>query len=147
MASFTTNIDTLITTLQNDAALSSFCNTKWGKSITVVKEFHQRTEINLNSLPIIIITRPSVERIFLPGGVFENRHNVNLFCGFQQDDKSKVLYESIEFEEKIIDALASNNMLQMNLIEKIEQMSIFSEGEVNAHFLAVAIQIFVELGT
>lgn len=142
---FITVIDNTVTTLQNDSALTAFCSEKWGKTLTVQKEFRQRTEISLNQCPIIIITRPSVERIWLVGGAKELRHTVALYCGFYQDDRSKTLDESIEYEEKIIDALLADPMRDDNAIDTDPQASVYSEGENNAHFIAIALQIICQV--
>ncbi len=103
--SFTSVINNIISTLSNDAALGAYCTAKWGKSLTVMQMFRHRQEIHLGDLPLIFITRPSVEKQWLSNQLNEQVHQVRLFCGFHQPDREKALAEMLEYEEKITDAL------------------------------------------
>ena len=52
----------LKTTLLDDADLTAFCHTNFGKKLTIKRSFRDREEIGMDECPIILITRPSVER-------------------------------------------------------------------------------------
>ena len=100
-------INNLKTTLENNAALASFCNTKWSKTLTVKKVLKKRTEITLDEFPIILITRPSVGKKSpcLGTKLRRTEQTIHLYCGFMQDDQTKSLDEIIEFEELLDDVL------------------------------------------
>lgn len=137
MASFTAVITNIVTTLQNDAALTSFCMEKWGKALTIQREFKRRAELNLENLPIIFITRPSVERVFLMGEARELRHTVRLYCGFHQSDKTMAIDESVEFEERIVEALLLDITRGGNAIDTDPQTSINDEGEYHPIYFMI----------
>ena len=141
MASFTTVIANIVTTLQTDANLASFCSSKWGKALTVKKVFRKRAEINLSELPIILITRPYLDKEFLVG--VKNADNiVRLYCGFHQTDREKALDETIEFEEKIDDALMVDHTRNGTAIDTNPQPSVNDEGENHpAYFMVMDVKI------
>lgn len=141
MSSFTTVIDNIVTTLQNDSALSAFCVAKWGKALTVKKVYKKRVEINLNELPIILVTRPSVEKEFLIGAR-DADHIVRLYAGFHQTDREKAQEEVIEFEEKIDDALLVDHTRGGTATNTNPKSSVNDEGENHpAYFMAMDVAI------
>ncbi len=136
MSSFVIVYNNIITTLQNDSALSTFCNTKWGKALTVLKVFKQRVEINLADLPIIIVTRPSVDKEFLVNAR-DADHIVRLCAGFHQTDREKAMEEMIEFEEKIDDALMADHTRGGNAKDTNPKASVNDEGEFHPVYFMV----------
>ena len=90
--------------IQNNQALDQFCQTNFGKSLSVLKIFKHRTEIDIKDLPIVLITRPRVSRQF-HGNVPKKEHSIFLYCGFFSEDKEKAAEYSIELEELIEDAV------------------------------------------
>jgi hypothetical protein len=101
--SFNDTLDDLKTTLEGNAALLTYCNTQFGKNHTVKRVFKRRTEIALDELPIMLITRPNV----MPGkwrpGERDYTHSVLIYCGFQCDDREEAQKILIEFDE-VVDA-------------------------------------------
>lgn len=141
MSTFIDVINELVTTLQNDTALSSFSQTKWGKSLTVKKIFKERTEINTRDLPIILITRPSLEKSFLTGAR-DGAHTVRLYCGFHQNDRRRALEEFIEFEEKIDDALLNSQALESITLTINPLASANDEGKYHpVYFMVMDVEI------
>lgn len=143
MGSFTTVIDNLATVLTDNSALQDFCQKKWGKPLTVAKVFRQRTEIGLSALPIILITRPAVEKPYETIGAKEGRHTVRLYFGFHQADKNNALQEEIEYEEKIEDAILADSTLTGTAVYVKPKNSANDEGEFHpVYFTVMDIEIF-----
>jgi hypothetical protein len=103
--SFNDTLDDLKTKLEENAGILSFCNTQFGKNITVKRVFKHRTEVSLDELPIIMITRPDIT----PGGWRPSErdyvHIARLYCGFHMDDREKAQEILVEFEELIETAI------------------------------------------
>ncbi len=96
--SFKEKLNALKTRLENDPALNQFCQSNFGKSLTVLKVFKQRTELSIGDLPIILMTRPQVKRK-------PKRHSVFLYAGFLSEDELQAIDLSIEFEELVEGAI------------------------------------------
>lgn len=141
MSSFTAVINNIVTTLQNDSALTAFCTAKWGKALKVMKVYKRRVEISAEDLPVILITRPQVEKEFLVGAR-DADNMVRLYAGFQQDDREKALDEIIEFEETLDDALLVDHTRGGNAINTDPKASVNDEGEYHpVYFLAMDVAI------
>ncbi len=110
MASFNDAIDALKTLLETDAALTAFVQEKWGKPLTVRAVYKDKDAIHDEELPIIMIVRPQLTPTYVENVVYGG-HLVRLFYGFLQNDKLKGQPQSIEFEEKITDALLADPYL------------------------------------
>ena len=115
-------IEELENNLLSYAPLNNFCSGKWSRSLTVQTSYVNRVEIPLNHLPIIVITRPSVEKSFLIN-TRDGKHIVRLYCGFHQSERDKALQELVGFEENIDDALTKS------IFEKV--MSLHPQASVN----------------
>lgn len=141
MSSFTAIISNIVTTLQNDADIASFCTTKWGKALTVMKVYKRRIEISAEDLPIVLITRPQADKKSLIGAR-DVDNTVRLYAGFQQDDREKALDEIIEFEEKIDDALLVDHTRGGNAINTDSKASVNDEGEFHpVYFIAMDVLV------
>ena len=142
MPSFNDAIAQLVSILQNDAGLSTFCTDKWGKAHTVGKRFRRRSEINATEYPLIFITRPDVKKAYRLSGGQENENTVRLYCGFQQDDREKVLDEVVEFEEKINDVLCANQRLNETAKEVHPEDSVNDEALYHpSYFIVMDVRI------
>lgn len=136
MSSFTNIITNIGTTLQNDSALSSFCSAKWGKTLKVLPLYKNRVEINLEELPIVLITRPQNKKEFIVGGrAYE--HTIRLYCGFNQSDRSKSLEEIIGFEEAIEAALLVDRNRGGYAIDTDPQSTVNDEGAFHPSYFSV----------
>lgn len=134
-------VNNIVTTLQNDPALTTYCTAQWGKALNVLKVYKRRIEISAEDLPIILITRPQVEKEFLVGAR-DADHMVRLYAGFQQDDREEALDEIIEFEEKIDDALLVDHTRGGNAINTDPKASVNDEGEYHpVYFIAMDVAI------
>jgi len=95
--SFVDNINAFKVRLENNQALNDFALTKFGKVFKVWKVFHSRTEIGLDDLPLIMLTRPSVNRT--PSNLSARKeHTVALYAGYRQEDRLLSLEQSIELD-------------------------------------------------
>lgn len=94
-------IENIVFTLADDAALQAFALEKWGQPLTIIKGHRRKREISLDSLPLVMVTRP------------QGSENVNglgasalrLFYGFMHDDHALAVDQSIEFVDLIRAAL------------------------------------------
>lgn len=141
MSSGITIMNNIVTTLQSDSAVAAFCTAKWGKALKVLKVYKRRIEISAEDLPIILITRPQVEKEFLVGAR-DVDNIIRLYAGFQQDDREKALDEIIEFEETIDDALLVDHTRGGNAINTAPKASVNDEGEYHpVYFIAMDVAI------
>lgn len=136
MSSFVTVYNNIITTLQNDSALAAFCDAKWGKMLTVLKVFKKRVEVNLADLPVILVTRPNIDKEFLINAR-DADNIVRLYAGFHQTDREKAMEEMIEFEEKIDDALMVDHTRGGNAKSTNPKTSANDEGEFHPVYFMV----------
>lgn len=134
--SFSASLANLITLLQNNAALTAFCSAKWGKTLTVKASYRKRAEIKAGDLPLILITRPRVEKRFQVGAR-DGSHTAYLYALFHQDDREKGPLELIEFEEKIDDALLSDPGLSGAAINTTPTESVNDEGKNHPSYCIV----------
>jgi hypothetical protein len=100
MPSFKGTLDDLIAAIRTYGPLKTFCREKWNKTLVVKKMFKFRTEIKLEDLPLIFVTRPNKK-----SGSSEATHTARLYCGFHQPDREVSQDEMIEFEELIEEAV------------------------------------------
>lgn len=103
--SFVDVLNNVVDLLTNDAALTAFCQDKWGKTLTVQKGGRKRTEIDLDKLPIIRITRPQIDKSYVEENVRDGKNICRFYCGFRQNDRAKGPDELIMFEEILDDTL------------------------------------------
>jgi len=136
MPTFNDAIANLVTTIEGDSALSAFCLSKWGKALTVLRVYKNRTEIQLSELPIALITRPEVNKKFLIGAR-EGEHRVRIYFGFQQDDRLKAQEELIEAEELIDDALLVDHTRGGKAIDTTPEASANDEGSFHPVYFMV----------
>ena len=107
--SFINKMNALKIRLQNNQALTDFCQTNFRRNLSVRRFFKNRAEINASDLPLIFITRPIIKREFA-GNISKKEHSIALYCLLhwpEEDDEglSKAQDLSIEFEELIEDAV------------------------------------------
>jgi len=131
-------INQLVSILQADEDLTAFCRQKWGKPLSVKKIFKRRTEINLHDLPIILITRPSIQKTYpIISAPKASEHTVRLYYGFHQNDKRIALEESIGYEEEIDDCLSAHYSLGLPDTVLKTVSSINDEGEFHPVYFGV----------
>lgn len=141
MPTFNDVIANLVTTLEGDSALSTFCTNKWGASLTVPRLYKNRTEIQVSELPVALITRPEVKKNFLIGAR-DAEHRVRIYLGFRQEDKLKAQEELIEVEELIDDALLADHTRGGKAIDTMPEASANDEGSFHpVYFLVMDVLI------
>ena len=86
--------------LELNQALQNYCTEKFGRELKVKRVFKNRIEINLNELPLIMITRPRVNRA-TQNGVISKSHSVFLYIGFSQEDLLKAQDNIVELDELV----------------------------------------------
>ncbi len=142
MGSFKNVIDKIVKTLHDDASLNAYISAEFIKSLTIKKSFNKRAEVNVSDLPIIFITRPSLEKSFLVNSIRNNKNMVRLYAGFQQQDKRKALDNFIEFEEKIDNALVSVDPETLGAMIIAPKASLNDEGMYHpVYFMVMEVEI------
>ena len=107
MTSFKDVMTGLKTTLESNAALQAYAQAKWSKNIQIMIVFKPDTEVGLDELPLIMMTRPEVKKSSLIGGSREGEHIVRLYFLFREEDRLQAQEILIEMDEKIDDALTA----------------------------------------
>ena len=103
---FIDNINAFKVRLEKNAALNAFAAETFGKAFTVQKEFRNRVEINMNELPVHLITRPILRRDEANQSA-RKEHTVQIYSGFYMLDKSLALAAFIELDELIENAVVA----------------------------------------
>lgn len=106
--SFTSVIANLKAVLETDPFLQAYAQSKWSKNIQVLTVFKQRTEVGLDDLPVIMLTRPGVDVEQENNVAYERKNTVKLYIGFKEEDRMLAQAEIIEIEELIEKALVQN---------------------------------------
>lgn len=109
MSSFNTALDRMVDLITADAALQAYAQAKWQKRFTVRREFRDRVQINAGELPLIMITRPSVEKESLISGGRHKTNTVMLYVLFQQVDRVKAQSEVVDVENLLDTCLGVTN--------------------------------------
>ena len=136
MPTFNDVLDNLVTTLEGDSALSAFVTAKWGKSLTVLRVYKNRQEIQISELPVALVTRPEVRKNFLIGAR-DGEHRVRIYLGFRQEDRLEAQAELIEAEELIDDALLVDQTGGGKAIDTKPAESINDEGSYHPVYFMV----------
>jgi len=110
-SSFKAVMENLRIVLENAAQLQAYAQSKWSKNIEVLTIFKPRTEISLDDLPVILITRPIVEVEQENNIAYERKNTVKLYIGFKEEDRLLAQAEIIEIEELIEKALVQDPTL------------------------------------
>jgi len=132
----------LKTTLLEDADLTAFCHANFGKKLTIKRSFRDREEIGMDECPIILITRPSVERESGLNRRSRGIHSARLYFGFYQPDTSGDSREAgtdtaVEFEELIEAALSADTTLNGTVSAIIPGSSVNDEGTLHPIYFGV----------
>lgn len=127
--SFASTLTALASQITGNAGVQAFCQAKWGRPLTAKVSFRNRAELNMASLPIVLITRPRVGKRRDTSGGPEGLHSVRLYFGFYQPDQDKVVTEQIGLEELIEDAINSDTSLADTADEVTIRDSANDEGK------------------
>ena len=143
--SFNITLDNLKTTLEGDAAILSYCSTQFGKTHTVKRVFKKRTEISVDELPIMLITRPDVTPEKWRPTEREYTHNALVYCGFYCEDREaaqKILVEFEELMETAILTYKNPSMLPEGITDIDPKAALNDEGYYHpAYFFVKTIEI------
>lgn len=123
--SFVNNINAIKIRLENHAGLNSFCQNTFGKTLNVQKVYKNRKEIQLDDLPIVMITRPR-KALTVSGEAPKKEQSVYLYAGFKQDDQEQALENSIQFEEYLEQAVIAKTQIQGDM-----GMAVFVDDTAN----------------
>ncbi|MCP4747298.1 MAG: hypothetical protein GY874_14330 [Desulfobacteraceae bacterium] len=85
--------------LESDPALTAFFKDRFSKTHTVDIAYKHRKNIQLSELPIILITRSSVEK----QQDLTALHTVNFYAGFHQKDRKAGVIDAVVLED-LLDA-------------------------------------------
>lgn len=132
----------LKTTLLDDVDLTAFCHTNFGTRLTIKRSFRDREEIGMDECPIILITRPSVERENGLNRRSRGSHSARLYFGFYQPDTSGDSREAgtdtaVEFEELIETALSADITLNGTVSSIVPGSSVNDEGTMHPIYFGV----------
>ncbi len=134
MASFNDAIAALITSLQTNVALQAFIQViAPQKVLTVLQVFKPRVEVNSSELPIIMITRPKIDPSYQENSVYGG-HTLQLYFGFQQDDRILGAQQTITFEEKLRDALLADPSTGATTENVTPGVALNDEGRNHPHY-------------
>ena len=130
------------TTLLADADLTAFCQQNFGKSLTVKRSYRDREEIGMDECPIVIITRPQVERENGLNRRSRGVHTARLYFGLYQHDVAGDPREvgndlSVEFEELIEAALVADTTLNSTVSAIVPGSSVNDEGALHPTYFGV----------
>lgn len=105
MISFTDKLKAIKVRLENNQALQDFCLQQFNKPLKVKRLYKTPDEVALTEVPLIFITRPSVQREW-QGAVSGKKNTVSVYGIFHWTDESDAGLEAaadllIEFEELI----------------------------------------------
>jgi len=140
--SFVPTLADIKTTLENDAELQAYAQTKWGKPVKVRKVFRKRNEIGLDELPVILITRPSRNAEEALTRRKDNLHTVSIYAGFRQENRELAPDQLLEFEELIESALMVDPSRGGTAADTAFQESVNDEGLFHpVYFQALGFQI------
>jgi hypothetical protein len=110
MSNIIDKINALKFRIENNAYIQAYCAENFSKPMQASKEFRNRVELQLNDLPLTLITRPSVNRE-PTGNVRVKNHSVLLYIGFHETDKNKALEHIVALEELYETAVAAYTSL------------------------------------
>jgi hypothetical protein len=86
-------------------SLQEYASLKWGRVMTVRREFRNRVQVGASELPLIMVTRPSVSKESRISGGRDNVNTIRLYVLFHQHDRAKAQSEVVAVEELIDDCL------------------------------------------
>jgi hypothetical protein len=110
--SFTADIAAFADQIANDAGVAALVySLSYGKPLNIRLEFKQRTEINIDQLPLIMITRPQKTTTPESGISGTEEHRVTLYCGFVCEDRQQAQSLFITLDEAIESAIMKNPTL------------------------------------
>lgn len=135
-------INNLKETLQNDSALAAFCHAQFGRQLTVKRGYRDREEIGMDECPIIIITRPSVDRENGLNRRSRGIHSLRLYFGFYQggnaaDVRDQAAETAIEFEELIESSLVVDVTRAGTASATVPGASVNDEGALHPIYFGV----------
>jgi hypothetical protein len=112
MPSFNDALDRLKKVLSEDAAIAAWFHGRGDRKLTVKRLFKHRQQVNASELPLIMITRPDLDKKFRISGGRENTNTVRLYVLFQQNDREQAQQDVVRIEELIDDCLTANYRLK-----------------------------------
>lgn len=129
-------------TLLNDAALSAFCSSRFRKTLTIKRGYRDREEIGMDECPVIIVTRPTVERENGLNRRSRGIHSLRLYFGFYQPGTDAEVRETaaiiaVEFEELIEAALVVDTTRGGTASATIPGSSVNDEGALHPIYFGV----------
>jgi hypothetical protein len=143
--SFNDTLDDLKSTLEGNTGLAAFCTAQFGKNHTVKRVFKKRTEISIDELPIVLITRPDVTPEKWRPTEREYTHNALVYCGFYCEDREAAQDILVEFEELMEAAILTYknpSMLPEGITDIDPKAALNDEGYYHpVYFFVKAVEI------
>jgi hypothetical protein len=109
--SFIDDLNAFVVRLENHAGLRDFIRSAFpGKNLTVMKTVRDRVEIQISDCPLVMMTRPTIQRV-RQGNAVNLENAVFLYGGIHEPDRTKALDELIQMEELMEDAMLTKTDL------------------------------------
>lgn len=142
--SFNDNLNEIVIALSGDTDLRNYCIQTWGKELTVTREFQNKTEVHISSLPICMITRPEMTPSWEVANSLHRKHTVRLYLGFQEDLRSQAQESLIGLEELVEQALLKEGVLSPNVYIESGKSSNDEGSRHPVYFLIKEMDFFTE---
>ncbi len=141
--SFNAVLDAIKQVFESDSALQLFISANGWDELTVKTTYKNRESIALDELPIVMLSRPRVQRSSNYGSL-DGTHIVRIYAGFYQPDVDRRVPELIEFEELLVAALEKDPTLN-DLVDGINPgESMNDEGATDTCFLVQEIEVITQ---
>jgi len=135
MASFHTALQELKTILTD--GLQTYCGTNFSKLPTVSISYKRRAEVTIDTLPVVFITRPSVDNKDDQVGCTQSDQTVLMYVGFCEHDREVAAEKVIKFEEEIETVIRSDRSLNGSVLDIEIINSVNDEGNFHPVYFFV----------
>ena len=135
--SFIDSINAIETRLKNFQPLKDFLQATFNKTLLVKKTVRDRTTVGQDEFPLVMITRPRIERV-RAGNSVNLDNSVFLYAGISQPDRNIALEQMIRYEELIEDAVLTRTDIPGDLgMVIVPGDSLNDEGLFHPHYFMV----------
>lgn len=98
---FNDTIDTFVTMLEANTALSAWSTAQFSKAVSVKRMFKYRTELGMDELPIVMVVYPAKDPGSWTYGERIVKYTLRLYFLFMQEDRETAQTQVTDFEELI----------------------------------------------
>ena len=142
--SFNDNLNEIVSVLSADVDLRNYCLQTWGKELTITREFQNKTEVHISSLPLCMITRPEMTPTWEVANSVNRKHTVRLYLGFQENLRNLAQEALIRLEEFVEQALLKEGLFSPDIYLEPGKSSNDEGSRHPVYFLVKDVNIFTE---